>query len=301
MNHKTLFGNVIFTCLACALGAATIQAAERNILVAQKSIEGIAVTGDNNRFQEPIWYLSDVLGTAFFNWIFVYNPDGDKPFFMTRDMPEDSVLAGGVDPLAQALGLAPEFVDPTMINVPVHQTPITVGQFGRGVGTGNRAQVPSALEYPGGAASTRSAPNKPVTIKSWFKAKGDASVKCYADNTAKVSIKLKNLIKNGVYTLWTIYQVDTDGDGADDGVAPYAFGGVPNVFTPNAEGRARVTREVGYCPLNEEKLLFIDVAWHSDGNVYGGVPDQPFDGFAQPMGTVTHTQLQFPFNVTPLH
>ena len=265
------------------------------------TIKAVAVTGDNNRFQQPLYNLGPALGTGFFNWVFVYNPDGGDPLFMTEDMPGDSILVGGVDPVAQALGLAPSFVDPALTNIPLHTAPVTVADLGRGIGTGNRAQVPVATEYPSGAAVTRSTPNEPVTIDSWFRAGGTMKVVCRPSGQTRFRITMNNLIPNGVYTLWTIYLVDADGDGVDDGVAPYPLGGVPNVVIPDADGRAEVVRQIGFCPMTEEKLLFVDIAWHSDGNVYGGVPDLPFDPVVpQAMGMVTHTHLQFPFNVTPV-
>jgi hypothetical protein len=284
-----ILGNVGF--------AVPCHARPANPVVVQEKLHGVAVTGDNNRFQHPIWDLGTPLGTGFFNWTFAYNPAGDTPNLVTEDLPGDTVLTGGLDPVAVALGLAPTNVDPLLINKPLHQTPVTVGILGRGHGTGKRAQVPSALETPTGAEVTRSGPNAPITIDVWYKATGTMTVRCFADGTARADLKLSGLIGNGVYTLWTIYQVDRDGDGTDDNISPYPFGGVPNVFVPDNRGQAEVSRTLGYCPLTDTKLKFVDVAFHSDGNAYGGVPDQPFDTFPQPMGTVTHTQLQFPFSV----
>lgn len=266
-------------------------------VIAQKKIRGVAVTGDNNRFQHPIWDLGEPLGSGFFNWVFAHNPGGDAPHLVTEDLPGDTVLAGGVDPVAVALGLAPNNVDPLMINKPLHQTPVTVGIQGRGHGTGVREQVPTALELPSGGGVVRSVPNDPITIERWHQAAGTVTVRCFSDGSARADFHLSGLIPNGVYTLWTIYQIDKNGDGTDDNIAPYPFAGVPNVLIPNDKGRAQVSRTVGYCPLTEAKLKFIDIAFHSDGGVYGGVPDQPFDSFSQPMGTITHTQLQFPFSV----
>ena len=256
-------------------------------------INGVAVIGDNNLFQKPLWDLGAPFGTAFFNWVFAYNPDGLQPFNVTADMPGDTVLAGGIDPVAQFLGLVPDVVDQSMINVPLHQTPVIVDN------TGLRAQVPSA-EGQHGLQVTRSLPNNPVTIATWLKASGRLTLKCNDDGSAVAKIRLKNLLENGVYTLWTIHKVDSDGDGAIDGIAPYPFGGVPNVLVPDEHGRTEIKRRLGYCPTEDENLLFVDVAWHSDGNVYGGAPDLPFAAFAQPMGSVTHTHVQFPISVSEI-
>lgn len=261
-------------------------------VVKSKVIEGVAVLGDNNAAQKAMYNIPD-LGPAYFNWVYAYNPNGSTPTIIPANAPKNTVLAGGIDPLAQAIGLIPAHVDPSMINVPLHQTPVVVD------GAGTRAQVPSAAEQPGSTTS-RSLPSKPITLGKWMQAKGTMKIRCYADDTATVDIRLTNLIENGVYSLWTIYLADRDGDGQTDGVAPYALGGVPNVIVPDANNSATVSRKLGFCPLTDPKLIFIDIAFHSDGSVYGGAPDQPFASFSQPMGSVTHTHVEFPMNVTPI-
>ncbi len=257
-------------------------------------IDGVAVIGDNNIFQQPLWDLGEPFGTAFFNWVWAHNSNGMEPTLITEDTPGNSVLAGGVDPVAQFLGLVPTYVPQSMVNVPLHETPITIDS------AGNRGQVPLAEGQPGDAV-TRSFSNEPITVDGWLKASGKLKVRCFENGSATVDIKLKGLIPNGVYTLWTIYKVDQDDDGVIDGIAPYPFGGVPNVIIPDKKGKARVSRTVGYCPLTDENLLFIDIAYHSDGNVYGGAPDLPFASFPQPMGSVTHTHVQFPFSVNEIN
>lgn len=269
-----------------------------NPVIQQKMIEGVAVTGDNNLFQHAIWDLGPPFGSAFFNWTFAHNPSGPEPDLLTANMPDDTVLASGLDPIAHTLGLGPDpaTVDPSMINTPLHQTPVTTDHngFGRGYGTGVRAQLPTTLQAHTGATATRAVPNEPITKGRWYEAKGSLEVKCFADGTARAEIKLSHLIPNGVYTLWTIHGVSINNS---PNMAPYPFGGVPNVVIPDEEGRASASRKLGYCPLTEQNLVFVDVAFHSDGNVYGAVPDAPFDQFPQAMGSVTHTHVEFPVHV----
>ncbi len=276
--------------LGVALGACGQAFADEDHDARKYKIDGVAVIGDNNLFQQPLWDLGEPFGTAFFNWVFAYNPGGLQPFNVTADMPGDTILAGGIDPVAQFLGLVPDTVDQSMINVPLHQTPVIIDN------AGNRGRVSTAAGQHG-LQVTRSLPNDPVTIDSWLRARGKMTVRCHGDGSATAKIKLRGLIENGVYTLWTIHKVDGDGDGAIDGIAPYPFGGVPNVLVPDEHGKAEVERQLGYCPADDKNLLFVDVAWHSDGNVYGGAPDLPFAAFSQPMGSVTHTHVQFPINV----
>ncbi len=267
-------------------------------VTARKTVEGVAVTGDNNLFQHAIWDLGPPFGAAFFNWTFAYNPSGAEPLKLTADMPGNTVLANGLDPLATALGLAPDssLVDPSMYNVPLHKLSVTTdpNDFGRGYGTGVRKQLPTTLEAGTGAAATRGVPNAPITKAQWYKAKGKLELKCFGDGTGKADVKLSHLIPNGVYSLWTIHGVMIDGK---PNMAPYPFGGVPNVLVPDENGKASVSRKLGYCPLTESNLVFVDIAFHSDGNVYGAVPDAPFDSFPQPMGSVTHVHVQFPIHV----
>jgi len=269
-----------------------------NPVVKKKTIPGIAVTGDNNLFQHAIWDLGPVFKTAYFNWTFAHNPTGSEPLLLTANMPDDTVLANGLDPLASALGLGPDpaLVDASMVNTPLHQVTVTTDPngFGRGYGTGHRATLPTTLEAGTGAAATRALPNQPITKGEWYKAKGKVVLKCFADGTGKADISLSHLIPHGVYSLWTIHGVMINGK---PNMAPYPFGGVPNVLVPDEDGIASASRKLGYCPLTEQELVFIDVAFHSDGNIYGAVPDAPFDSFSQPMGGVTHVHIEFPVHV----
>ncbi|MGH2371665.1 MAG: hypothetical protein ACRDI2_26130, partial [Chloroflexota bacterium] len=75
-------------------------------------------------------------------------------------------------------------------------------------------------------------------------------------------------------------------------LAPVALGGVPNVLVADPRGRAEFTRTLGFCPLTEAALKFIDISYHSDGAVAGGLPV-----VGLPSGVVTHTHIAFPINV----
>jgi len=285
---------LVFWLVAFASATLSSEQQNNNAVNRYKNIKGIAVTGDNNLFQEPIWDMGPPFHTTFFNWTFAYNPNDTEPLLITKDMPGNTILAGGVDPVALSLGLLPNDVDSSLINVPLHKTPVTVGLNGRGIGTKNRKQLPSTLEVGTASIATRANPNEPVTIDKWYRAEGDLKIVCHANGTAKADFSLRNLIPNGVYSLWSISGIEVDGK---PNIAPYPFGGVPNILIPDHQGHAVVSRTLGYCPLTDKSLVFVDVAFHSDGNVYGSVPDAPFDDFSQPMGTVTHTHVQFPINV----
>jgi hypothetical protein len=297
---KSITATLLATCVSSVL-VNTAAASDDKYVIRSESIPGVTVIGGNNRFQKPIWWLGDELKGAFFNFVWAYNPNGDTPLPITEDMPGDTILATGVDPRSQSVHLVPDFVDPSLINVPLHQVPISVTQQGRGgFGTGYREQLPTTLEHRGGDAATRAVPDGPITLDSWMAAKGRMKVKCFSDGTAKFEIEMSKLNKNGVYTIWTIYKSDFDNDGAIDGVSFYPLGGIPNVVAADEEGNARISRTLGYCPYEEEKLLFVDVAWNSDGNAYGAAANEAFDPvLSQPVGVFVHTQVMFPFQVTP--
>ena len=284
----------VFWFLGFSLNVLSSEQQNNAALIGFKHIKGIAVTGDNNLFQEPIWDMGPPFHTAYFNWTFAYNPNSTEPLLITKDMPGNTVLAGGVDPVALSLGLVPSDVSASLINIPLHKTPVTVGLNGRGIGTKNRRQLPSTLEVKTASIATRAVPNEPITIDKWYRAEGNLKISCYANGTARADISLRKLIPGGVYSLWSISGIEVNGK---PNIAPYPFGGVPNVLIPDHDGHAEVSRILGYCPFADKNLVFVDVAFHSDGNVYGSVPDAPFDDFPQPMGAVTHTHVQFPINV----
>ena len=195
------------------------------------------------------------------------------------------------------VGLVPAVVNPAVVNVPLHSTPVNIG-WNNPNGNEVHEQVPSVIGRPGNITS-RALPNNPITLGQWLRARGTLKISCYADGTALAELRLSNLIRHGIYTQWTIYLADRNGDGQSDAVRPFAFGGIPNVLIPDEHGRAESVRKLGYCPLTDQKLLLIDIVYHSDASTHGGAPDQPFAAFTQPMGTVTHTQIEFPMNVTP--
>ncbi len=102
---------------------------------------------------------------------------------------------------------------------------------------------------------------------------------------------LKGLVKNGLYSVWATY-----GDPDSGGFAPAPLGGTPNIIVPGSEGKAKFVRVLNGCPLTpqagERPLLLIEVAYHSDGMIYGGVADLPDAGY--PFGLTTHTHINFP-------
>ena len=250
------------------------------------NIEGVAVTGFNRRLSEPLWDIGAPFGSVGFNFLFGYNDQGGStPFDLTDSTPLDTLVASGFDPAFGALFPTP---DPELLNIPLRDVAVIVSD------DRTRAQVPGVLDAPGFAV-TKSAPNDPITLDDWLKAEGTLRIDCKQDGTSEITVTTKNLVVNGVYTLWGVFALDFDADGVDDAAIPIALGGVPNAMVVDKSGKAEITRILSFCPQDEPSLKTVAIAFHSDGNIYGGVPELGTVGF--PGGTITHDQLNFPVNV----
>ncbi len=252
-------------------------------------VDGVAVTGFNRLLSQPIWDLGAPFGAAGFNFVYAFNPAGDDPLDLTDATPGNTLIASGVDPnYLVAFGITAADFDPDLANVPFRDVATIVDPFG------GRAQVPSVLDVPGFAAS-KSLPNDPLTLDDWLSAEATLEYECNSDGTADIEIEAENLVVNGVYTIWGVFRLDTDNDGTFDTIIPVALGGVPNVFIADEDGEGSIERTINLCPDEEPSLLNIDIAYHSDGIVYGALPELPRGGL--PGGLATHDQINFPINV----
>ncbi len=253
------------------------------------TIDGVAVTGANRLLGQPVWDLGEPFGPGGFNFVYGYNEGGDEPFDLTPETPGNTLVATGADPILLAMfGMTLDDIDPDMMNVPFRDVAVIVDP------AGGRAQVPSVLDVPGFAPS-KSLPNDDITLDEWLAAKGKLFIRCHADGTADIRVRLRKVITNGVYTLWGVFGLDMDEDGAPDSIIPMALGGVPNVMIGDKNGRASIERTINFCPMAEPSMRTINIAWHSDGSAYGAVPELPLAGL--PGGIITHDQINFPINV----
>ena len=158
-----------------------------------------------------------------------------------------------------------DIAPPELLNIPLHDV-------ARVADDGSRVRVKTADQtLPFELA--RSTPNETITLGDWMKAEGKMTFTCLEDGTATVSIDADGLVPNGVYTLWGIFWRDFSGDGNIDGMAPSPLGGVPNVLVADLDGSGEIYRTLNYCPQNEFTLVTTALAYHSDGNVYGGAPE----------------------------
>ncbi len=222
------------------------------------------------RFPEPVGEFSVISSGA-------YNPHGVIAFDLDESMPDDTLIASKVD---DKLGSGPWQFDE---NLPLRMVPTYVdADFTRG-------ELDSITEVAQDQLG-QSLPNKPITIGDWAKAKGTARIKCGEEKGNKIVMRFKGLIPNGIFTVWQTMGTE------DGGLTAVPLGGVPNVFVASDKGRAKFVRELNACPLEQEPgtkpVLLYEVAYHSDGLVYGGLPDNANMGL--PFGLQTHTILNFP-------
>lgn len=267
-----------------ALGVTTDAISQTN--TSYTRIEGVAVTGFNRLLSAPVWDLGPGFGGIGFSFVFGYNPDGTTDEIpLTPESSMDLIVASGFDPAQLAVVPQPE---ESTTNIPFKDVPIIVSP------AGDRAPVRASTEADPWEAS-KSYPSRDTTLGEWLKARGTLHIKCRSDGTAYLKVNAWGLIPNGVYTLWGIFSRDFSGDGNIDGMAPSALGGVPNLAIANIIGRASITRELNFCPTEEENLKTVALAYHSDGNVYGAVPELGEAGL--PGGTITHDHLNWAVNV----
>lgn len=257
-------------------------------------VDGVAVTGSNRLLGKPLWDLGENLGShAGFSFVYGYNPGASLPFEIDETSPPDTVLASGFDVTYLALfGLTPDDLDPSLINVPLHQIPVLSTPDGR------RTQLPMSTDVAGDVRS-RAAFQNPITLGQWLGAKGRADILCRDNGTARFDLRLSGLLPNSLYTFWGVWSFDQDGDGIGDVVGGVPLGGVPNLLVADREGNASTRRELNFCPHHETRLKYLTVAYHSEQRGFGAVPDQALDG--APGGTTAHAAVSFPINAVPVN
>lgn len=282
-KHRVLADALIVLSLTTSPIMAETNVSWKETKPSTTTIRGLAVTGPNRLLGEAIWDFGPPYGTFGVYDVAAYNPDGEQPINLTLNTPLDTLLATAVDPFILESSGVP--LDPILNNIPLREVVTIVDGFQ------NRNQLPPITEVTG-ATISRGLPNEHITLKNWLSASGRLRINCHKDGTARIKLAFKKLIPNGVYTVWGTF-------GVNGGLAPYPLGGIPNVFTADKNGKAKYSRFINFCPTNAQSddapLLLIEVAYHSDGSVYGGVADLPQIGF--PPGTLVHDHINFPINI----
>ncbi len=278
------------------------------------NIKGIPVTGPNDLCGEGVLALPPPLPINF-SGRFVGEhdprPGATDALPLTPDNCDDPdiLLASTTDPDLQAFAGFPD-ADPRVKNFPLRQTPIIVAP------NGLRQSVPGpGVLPPNPFPPTRSAPNDPITLGQWLSVKSKMRIRCTDNGLAHVNAQFRNLIPNGVYSMWAVWLATPPGAPGQT-IVPLPFGGVPNVVVADGRGRLTFQRELTICPFDRtpdgSELMFADLLYHSDGAAFGAVPEKPLDtvDFQLPDGSmvstvlaggiVTHDQVIFPITVERL-
>ncbi len=279
-------------------------------------VKGINVTGANRLCGEAVMQLNGIpaplpidLGGDFVGE-FDSNPGAVDAIPLSPTNCDDDILLATYtdDGFLGALGV-PE-ADDRIINIPLRNVPVNASPNGVRLSLPPQGVLP-ANPFP----PTKSSPNDEITLGKWLDARGNMTLKCHADGTAAVRIFFRNLIANGIYSMWALWATTPPGAPGPT-MVPLPFGGVPNVFVANKQGRAKFIRKLASCPLDTtpdgSQLLFVSTAYHSDGSLYGATAELPAVpvSFRQPDGTifqstlppgvVDHDVMNFPINASSL-
>ncbi len=129
-----------------------------------------------------------------------------------------------------------------------------------------------------------------VTFGEWSAATGTASVGCIQSGT-HVTLHLRNLIPNGVYTAWTLVLKAPGYDGTEASLTDNVIGvgslglndGSQNVFHASTNGTGQISRTVlggnlslfgsaGNCLLTDEFEFQFVILYHINQMTYGPMP-----------------------------
>lgn len=266
------------------------------------TIRAASVTGWNRYLGQARYrwdFLPPPLDIAGANTVAAYNPGADAPLPLSPASPLSTVLATVVDPFLE-IDFPPfkvDIADPSAINVQL-----------RDIATMVRGDLVtrSALPFINAAAVTaqsQSGPESPdpITLGDWLKGSGKMQIRCREDGSAKLKVRVRDLIPNRAYTVWAMWYL------ADGRIFPQPFGGAPNAYITDKHGDGELERELNFCPLiaardgiDGNRLLSIITHLHSDHILYGAIPMPSAAGL--PPGTVGHMQLEWnlPGSGTPI-
>lgn len=274
-------------------------------------IQGVGSTGFNERCGEPLVRLPPPTPPDFhtaFVGEFDPTPGAVAAIPLTpTNCDKDILLATTTDPVFLGATGLPD-ADPRIKNIPLRDV------FVIATPDGVRASIPRLGALPPNPfPRVKSEPNDPITLGTWLKARGRMTINCRKDGSARVRANFVNLIPNGVYTMWGIWNTTPPGAPGPT-LVPIPLGGVPNALVPDEDGDATFRRKLALCPMDPtpdgSHLTIATLVYHSDSNVYGAVPDlatgnvefRAPDGSTftsnLPPGTGGHNQMQFLITVS---
>lgn len=263
----------------------------------KRVIQGVAVTGHNDVLGEPFFDWGPPFGAFGFVTLGIYNEYGSVPLPLSTSSDDSAIVATTLDPRILAPnGITDEDVNPQWLNIPLRQVPTTINFYEKKALPGIFDAEPSEKAQAG--------PVEPITLGQWMSASGTAKILCFDDGHSTIRLRMKNLIANRLYGVWSTLGPSKRGDPEIFPSLP--IGGVPNLFVSDGEGDALYERSLQFCPLTPEAtdrpMLVINVQLHSNHQNYGAINGPPLaqvpNGYW--IGTVIHNHLQFPVNVKPL-
>lgn len=284
----------------------------------RQRVRSVPVTGPNRFCGQLRWSFEDqdaeFLG---FRQMGVHVPGATKSIALDEYNCTDDILLATFhdtslsnDPPGPQ-GPAVQVPDERLENILLRDVPKVPSALEGGT-SGVRQMIPRQQDVDGAQTlAYQSRPNNDITLGDWLRARGVLDYRCNAQGGANITVRYRNLLPNGVYTMWGVWRDITE-DGARRAY-PVPFGGVPNVVVPDSRGNAVLSRRVNFCPSEEtdqgQLLLFVVLAYHSDAMVYGAVPEadglltQFIDADGQEFESTLsrlmhHDQLAFPINIT---
>jgi hypothetical protein len=286
------------------------------------TFKGAPVTGINDLCGKPLWTfdypapLPPDFRTPNFG---VYDPRPgatDSLPLTAENCKSNTVVATIVDPVFAAyINVGPNDVDARLKNLPIRDVPAPI------MFQSLRAPLPDLEAIPAetsAVARFKSKPSTPITLGEWLRARGELTIRCTAAGPATAFATFRNLVPNGLYSVWGSWSTTPEGaPGA--AVVPIPFGGAPNALIADYKGEATYLRKFAACPLDAvpdaggSKMLFVALVYHSDAVLYGASPGPfqerlhfqapdgaTYESFAIP-GIIIHDHLIFPTAGTPIN
>lgn len=295
-----LCASVCALAMAASVSSAEPEPQERKV---RKIIAAEISTGPNKYLDGPVRDHGTVLGwpmdTTGFAEIGQYNEGGEEALPLTKETPDDAILATFLDPdFITAIGFDPNDIDPVYLNVPLQDVRTLSQKIGPdGLPFVDRFNLPAMLSESAPFEPSIAEPNDVITLGQWKSASGNAFINCTGSDYGTIELRMKNLIPNRVYTVWSANV------SAAAGPFNQPLGGAPSAVTTDEKGSARFFREFNFCPLEVEEELQAQMIWimvvlHSDHMAYGGVFAPNADSLFG--GTVAHVHLHFPLTGEPV-
>lgn len=260
--------------------------------VAPVTLEGLPVTGWNQRFGEPVTSLRFV---GDFNLAVggVFNPDG-QALPIDQSTSPDALMASYAAPDVYLLffGVPNAETVPNQ-NIPYADYPQLLthdSQFG---------PLPQLADNPEWWGKSNGARVAGLTVDRWLQAEGRVTFVCSPAHGSSYELAVDHAIPGGLYTIWGFYFDQEAGQLQPD----FAFGGTSaNVFTADKDGRIRGSRALNFCPqgvgaAERYQLVNLFLVFHPDGRVNAAVGHQaatpPFNG----PGMTATPEMMFPMPV----